>query len=368
MKLEQIQSGDWVAVLRSERGERRINLKVKDRAVADELVQQHELAKVERLAISGLLTRSLIRQMTVTGRVLVGDAIEKWAEWLKSTSESANTAVNMKCYALAWMRDTHCRKCGIDEIVEDDLDRWVNKKDGRKANTRKFRLAVLRSLFWFAKEKQYRDDNPALMVSMRYKDLDHHLKEVRPKRLFTDEEYQKLFNWLQTEVDRLHQTKSDFERDYRFWLAAVAIGRHSALRLGDIAALQRASIGERFVVHTDKRNTRISHEITPELRVALDLIPKSNSKWCFPKQAVMEADPRLRAQLPVQFGRILKRAGIQSHHFHELRATKLSELSTAGIPIAKIAGFAGHSSEKTTAGYIINDQAQARRAESVDCK
>lgn len=365
MKFDQLQSGEWVAVLKSARGERRINLRVSDRKQAEVIAAEKNLERVERLAIDGVITRSLIRQMTMNGRMSVEEAIEKWAHWLKSTSESPNTATNMKHYALAWMRDSHSTKSGIDEIVEDDLDRWVNKKDGRKANTRKFRLAVLRSLFWFCREKQYRDDDPALMVSVRYKDLSHELKEPRVKRVFTDEEYIKLISWITTEFNRLVDCKSDFKKNYQFWMAAVPIGRHSALRLGDIAELQWESFaGDRLIVHTDKKNTRVDQVITPELRAALDLIPKNNSKWCFPKQAALNSDSNSRAQLPVQFGRLLKRAGITSHHFHELRATRITEMSSSGSSIKEIAAFAGHSSERSTVGYIITDTTPAGNSES----
>ena len=355
MKIEQNVGGMFVAVIKSDNGKlRRVKLHTNDRAEAEKIAAENGLDRIERMAINGLVTRSLIRQMTAVGKVLVHEAIEAWDSWLRSTSESVNTAANMKSYALAWMRDTGCKSIGIDEITEEDISRWVNKDDDCKASTRKFRLSVVRSLFWFCKEKQYRDDDPSQFVSVRLGDMAHEQKESRKKRVFTDEEFALLDAWIRFLIETTNNMKTRWV--YTFWLCAIHIGRESALRLSDIASLEWASIGESFVVHTGKRNVRVKQPITPQLRAALDLIPKNTvqSKWCFPKQCIMSRDPRLRPQLSNQFSRILKQAGIENHTFHELRCTKITELSNAGEQLQHIVEFAGHSNPKTTQSYIAS--------------
>lgn len=336
-------------MLKSGRGRKTIKLHVTDKTQAERLVKELDIARVERMSVAGTISRDLVRQMTRGEGVSVALAIERWSAWLRSTSESGNTADNMTTYALAWMRESRSSKMNIDAIVEDDIDRWVNQSDGCKANTRRFRLAVMRSLFTFCSAKSYREDDPSKLIRVKMKDLSHEQKEVRSKRIFTDEEFAKLDSYIRNNLPRIW----DRQR-CAFWLSAIHIGRHSALRLGDIASLQYASIGERFVVHTDKRNTRVEQEITPELRVALNLIPKRiNSDWCFPRQAVIDRTPRYRSSLSVDFGRILKKAGVHNHTFHELRSSKITELVNQGKTVEFAARFAGHSDTRTTETYIV---------------
>jgi integrase len=356
MKIKIGRAGRYVAEIKTDRNVRTIDLRTTDEQRAKEIALEMNLEQIERASIAGAITRELVKKLA-RGTLQVGDAVDRWYVWAKSTYESENSTTNMLCYIMAWMRDTGAKHLNIDEITEDDLDRWVNQKDGRKASTRKFRLACLRSLFIFCKSKGYIDSNVAELCCVKYKDLDHEQKEVRIKRSFTDEEYSKVLEYLRGHIRvLLHRdggASEEMTETYRFWLAATIIGRHSALRLSDIANLQWASIkGERLVVHTDKRNTRVDIEINPELREGLDMIVKENPKWCWPKWAIIASDPRKRSQLPGQFARILKRAGVGDHHFHELRSTKLTELHNAGSNIVAIAEFAGHTSTKTTEGYI----------------
>ena len=51
--------------------------------------------------------------------------------------------------------------------------------------------------------------------------------------------------------------------------------------------------------------------------------------------------------------RILQKAEVGKHHFHELRMTKITELDQNGHSLEKIAEFAGHTSTKSTEGYIV---------------
>lgn len=357
MKLRTNVDGGYLAVIQADRGKfRTVNLRTKNRTEAESRCKTMNLEQIERAAVAGSITRSLIKKLARGETLNVKDAIERWHQWAQATYESSNSTTNMLTYANAWMRETGVTHLNIDEITENDIDRWVNKSDGCKANTRKFRLATLRSLYFFCKEKGYTDINVADLCGVKYKDLAQGQREARVMRCFTEEEYQAVLAWLRAHIKRLlvRDTGLDEElvEDYRFWVAAVIVGRHSGLRLGDVAGLQRASIRNgRLVVNTDKRNTRVDIEITPELAEGLSMAQK-NGKWCWPKQATIESDPSRRAQLPVQFLRILKRSGVANHHFHELRATKLTEMSSNGHSLESIAALAGHSSTETTKGYI----------------
>jgi len=362
MRLEKNKVGEYVAILRSSsgRGKKRIDLFCTTEAEARQIASEKRLEDIEKLAISDLIDGNILRKMS-SKSTTVGRAIEMWHVWACATYESINSTTNMLSYATAFMRDCQVEKHNISSITESDVDRWVNKPDGCKANTRKFRLATLRSLFYYCAEKNLVDVDVSKLVSVKYKDLSHDQKEVRVKRLFTEEEYQAVLAWLREHIKTLGRNSSEesaaFARGYQFWVAATIIGRYSALRLSDVASLQWASITEnRLIVHTDKKNTRVDIEITPELRAGLDEIRNNNSKWCFPKQAEIASDPKRRCSLPNYFARILKRAGVANHHYHELRATAITEKHTAGQSMKLIAAFAGHGSESSTAGYITETQ------------
>jgi integrase len=281
--------------------------------------------------------------VAVINRMNVSQAFEKWESWAASVYESANSSTAFAIYVRAWIRDTKVASTPVDQIGERDLDRWVNKTDGCKATTRRFRLAALRSFFFYCKEKMYRMDDPSMLVSVRYKDLDHEQKEPRVKRVFTDDEYNRLVAYLKANQQYIN---------YPFWLSATMIARHSALRMGDICCLQWPSITDRLVVHTDKRNRRVDIPVTPQLREAFDTIPKGTKKWCFPKQAIISSDTKRRSGLSNQFSRILKEAGIEGHHFHELRHASLSAFVRDGNSIEAARDMAGHSSTEQTRHYV----------------
>lgn len=344
MEIIKLYTGEFAAKIKSNRKPVRLRCYTEEdaKAVAEEM----NLERVERMAINETITRDLIRSITGVDKVPVSIAIERWCEWLRHTSESRNTHHNFYCYAKAWMRDSHSRNVGIDEITEADLDAWINKKDGSKAATRRFRLTALRSLFGYCAIKQYIQSDISKLVKVKYADLSHEQKESKVNRVFTSDEYSKLISFI----------KSWDNKSAQFWLFATILGRHTALRLGDIATLQRSSFQHgRLVVHTDKINTRVDQEITPEIQEAISIVPAGTGKYCFNKFATIASDPSSRAFLSVFFGRILRKAGIENHHFHELRATRITELSQAGQDIKYIAGFAGHSSTKTTELYIVNN-------------
>lgn len=360
MKLIANPAGSYSAVIKTRTGRRSIGLHCKTLEEAKTRSTELNLEKIEQLEINSVISRDLIQKLTTHGGISVDEAILRWYAWMQATYESKITTHNYLSTAKSWARDTKAELVPVNEVTEADIERWVNKNDGCKGSTRRTRLHVLSSLFKFCAVKGYTHANMASLVKVKYKDLSHDQKEARVKRLFTDEEYRKVLFAIEAEISRLESQVGSapvrFLVAYRFWYAAVIIGRHTALRISDIASLEWASINEgRLVVHTDKKNVRVDLEITPEIQQAIDGIHKLSDKWCFPQQNAINSDPSTRCQLPVQFGRILKNAGVSKHHFHELRITKVTEMNRSGSTIEEIAQFAGHSSTKSTEGYIINE-------------
>jgi integrase len=360
MKFSRRASGMMFAIIKTNRGLRSIPLHTTSSTDAIRIADDLNLADVERAALVGTVTRDLIRKLTTQGITTVARGIEVWSAWMLSTCDSANTQHARATYANAWMRELRIAGTDLNEINEKDIDCWVNKDDGCKVATRKFRLATLRSLFKYCKEKNFCEHNPAALVVVRRKDLKHEQKETRPKRVFTDEEYQQLISWLKDKIQKLKFSTSEFSDcsivTYKFWLAATIIGRQTALRIGDIASLQWASFTEdRLVVHTDKTNARVDLPLTEDLKHLMTTVRRTESRYCFPEQALIESNPAKKAALSTQFSRILRYAGIKSHRFHELRATRLTEVVQSGAGINVAAAIAGHASTKTTEGYIVTN-------------
>lgn len=346
------------AVMKNAAGkDTRIRLQTNDMAEAKLTAERMGLYEVEAAAKAGIITRDLIRKITANGKMTITQAIEEWRKWLRNTCESAHGAANMVTYAKSFA-STNGRRSELSTVNECHIDNWVNAKDGTKRSTRAFRLASIRSLYRFLMAKGYVDSNPAMLVKVRSKDLSHDQKETRKKSCFTPDEYARLLLHMSLKIDELKESKQPGAaiklRWLRFWYPATIIGRHTGLRIGDIAALEWESIKEdTLTVWTDKRNTRVEIRVTEEIRDGLMSIQPNKNQKCFPIPAAIESDPARRAQLPNQFARLLKAAGIQGHWFHELRATRATEMASEGHSTGEIAKELGHTSTTTTEGYIV---------------
>lgn len=358
MKIELSKKGEYVAIIKTETGERIIRLRTKDLEEAKLTASQMDLEAIEKAARVGLITRDLINKLTSNGSIHLSEAIQEWSKWLSSTCESKHGAANMVTYVKAFADS--CRKgAELSEISEAHIDRWVNQADGTKRSTRNFRLASVRSFFKFCMIKTFINVNVSELVKVKSKDLTHDQKETRKKTCFTDEEYGNLLVYLALQVEKLEAANPMNTRKIqaaRFWYCAVIIGRHTGLRLGDIAALERESINldtRKLSVWTDKRNKRVEIDVSDELKHALENIRGARGNKCFPEQSALECDPTKRAQLPNQFRRILDASGVKGHIFHELRATRATEMNDAGKSKESIAKELGHTSTKTTEGYIV---------------
>jgi integrase len=93
-------------------------------------------------------------------------------------------------------------------------------------------------------------------------------------------------------------------------------------------------------------------------------IPMSSPTHLFPEQHQIITDVRRRSLLSVQFARICERVGITSRSFHCIRHTAagekyrslgkedLAKRLAENLSMAQIKSLLGHSSAKTTRGYV----------------
>lgn len=317
-----------------------------NRKEAIEVIKEAKIEELERIAELGVLTQDVVSMLIYGRKVTVEAAIEHWVTWMKSVQHSASSVTNGEIYARAWARDQGVLNRPIIGIGYQEIDAWVNNPAIRaKAGTRGVMLSALRSLFKFAFGSGMCLGNPASLVRVNLGLLSHEQKEVKKKLCFTDSEIQQL----------LDLTAPGAEREDEFWHAAVAIGRWTGLRIGDVAALEWDSfrLPGRIVVWTQKRDKRVELPLEPEaLRNAVSALPMDDEKYVFPNQALIIRNQEMRSTLSRQFTDLCERAGIKGKSFHCLRATYISACDAAGIPIEHIARSVGHSRTATTSGYI----------------
>lgn len=294
-------------------------------------------------ALSELLKAAQEHGSTMT----VEEAYNQWVTWLTEASGlSQSTIHNAATYVKDWMREAGSKDLTLDKVDQKLIYQWANNtKRPVKALTRRFMIWALRQFLHFCSANGWVKGNQARLVRVRYDTLTHQQKETRKRIPFNDAEVARI----------LAATKPGGSCDNRFWYIATAIGRHTGLRLIDIATLEWASFAKpnKIIVWTAKKDRRVELPMRPRvLADAVGMIDIVDQRYCFPEQARIALSIKRRALLSVQFGSILKKLGITGKSFHCLRYSFIQEMQAEGIPIEHIAVAAGHASPTTTRGYM----------------
>ena len=358
-------TGIYSAMIQTDHGRRAISTGTRDKREAAMIVKQSKIKELESAAKVQRLTGTTVQQLVAGKKVTVSDAQKGWIEWMENYGQSSRTVDNLKVMLESWVRDYRLADKLPSQIAEKQVDAWVNALDEAGYGTRKIRLSTVKSFYKFCTAKAYCLGNPALLVRIRMNQLTHAQKEPKVVQAFTVEELDKL----------TAQTSG-------FWRVAIAIGRWTGLRLGDICQLEWDCIdGDRMVVFTDKRDRRVSLPLTlAEFRkdakahklevtdamvahftqmerdflpVMRSLIP-SNPRFVFPEQQTIAIEAKRRSVLSVQFRRICDAAGIEKS-FHSCRHHFVSTMDSIGVPVLHIARTVGHRHSDTTQNYIHRD-------------
>lgn len=337
--------------IKTDTGRKTFQLNTSDMDKAKRIASEMNLDLIESAGMRQKLSRELVRKLSGGGGRKMAELIPEWATWLASTSESENTARNMAAYGYAWAERLKHRD--VDDLVEKDVDDWVNGSDAAKLNTRKFRLAVCRSVLKFATIKKYAEVNVALLVKVKHKPLSLEQKTSRSKRVFTDAEYEHIKKTILSKIDGGEETYAD-ESWLRFWYCAIVLGRNTGLRLADIANLEKSCIQcGRLVVCTDKKNTWVEFDINDEMVYALSVARPSESDRLFHRQSLIASHPSRRCILSNRFRQVMAMCGISDHYFHELRSTRGSEVFSESGNMKDVAKALGHGDEKSSEVYVI---------------
>lgn len=330
-------TGVYVVAFRTEHGRKKLSTGCTNESDANEVVKRAKVRELEMAARATKLTQSVVSQIVVGKKVSMEKASMEWEEWLKSTAHAPRTVL---CHAVnvnSWIRDAKLEQLAPGSVNEKHIDKWINDKTSKtKAGSRNVLLSSIRSFCKFCIAKGYMIANPSALVRVRMDILDHSQKEPKQRQPFTD-----------VEVHRMLKETEDF------WHVAIALGRWTGLRLGDISQLEWDCFGHGTItVWTDKRDRRVQLPLNAELAEAVAKIPVNNSKYCFPEQRDIYLNPKKHGMLPTQFKRICAALDMPTHSFHDLRHTYASDCAKRGIPVEHIRINMAHAHSTTTEGYI----------------
>lgn len=357
-------TGVYSAVIQTDHGERSIKTGTTDRREAAMIVKRAKVKQLETAAKIHQLTNQTVQQIVAGKKVTVGDAMKEWIVWMENYGRAARSVDSYGITLAAWVRNAKLENRLPREITERMVDSWINAADGTCAGTRRARLAVIRSFFQFCCAKAYALGNPSQLVRIKMNLLTHKQKEPKIIAAFTNDE-----------LDRLTVATSGF------WRVAIAIGRWTGLRLGDICQLEWDSleVKDRMIVWTDKKDRRVSLPLTlaefakdmkarkspvtkamaahftqceTDLNSILRALIKTNPVYLFPDQREIALTPNRRAGLSVQFGRIARAARIEGKAFHSIRHTFVVQMDAIGVEVEHISKSVGHRHVETTRGYM----------------
>lgn len=314
----------------------------RSRARAERVIEDSGLERLTALAKAGVLTRDAISIVTVGRKFTCRDVVDQWIEQ-SSERLSPETVRTYSGWIKALFDDIRCWREPIGWIKRHHLNSFVN--DGvSKRSTAASKLAAMKSLYDFANATAHCLGNLADTVFVRHRDMTHEQKESR-----------EILPLDQAEYDVL--TRS--ETLPLFWKRAIALGYYAGLRISDVAALEWDSLsGAGVTVWTRKRDRKVvlpfaNPLIAPLAPVILAMLaePRCDERFCFPTQnAVLLSKTRQR--LSQDFTRWCDRHGINFKVFHSCRHSFATRLDQAGVTVEEIGKLIGHSSARTTEGYI----------------
>ena len=271
-----------------------------------------------------------------------------WRSWLSCCVEQmrmelrASTVLEYEGTLSKWVtpiwsdRDIRdIKKNDIHEMIYENLDPELSP------HTKKKILKMIRRVFQMAYEEGIIDRNPSTGFSFKVPEAE-----------------QKVLNPTEVSI-LLNEARITCHRFYPVWVVALMTG----MRSGELYALQHSDIDyEGRLISVSKQWTNkngFTHTKTRRSR----MVPISDSLLVFLKKLKIEADPsspfvlpRLREWENGDQALVLREfctaIGITPVKFHDLRATFITNMLSAGVSLARVMAIVGHSQLKTTNGYL----------------
>ena len=328
----------------------KMTLGTKNAAEAKKKAKDLNLAQIEAALQLGPLSQRAIARMTVGRKLTTEQAVKRWLEAGAARDEAEATTAKNEAVMNQWFaRNPSLRKLPPSAITTEHVSTFVNRHDEDVGfNTRQRQLTVIRVFLRFCADLGIVHGNVA----------GSGLLEVQHRKLTHDQmEPKKVLPFSEAEIRRI------MDNTEGWWRWATAISAAAGLRLGDVAQLEHGafSVPGHIIVHASKRLKRvclpINSKLTPGLAAIMAEIPPSDSPYLFPDEALQYDDVKAgRPKFSIYFGRILDSLGIDRQggrkSFHSLRHTAITRWERIGFSLSQCAEYAGHSSTKTTKGYV----------------
>lgn len=230
----------------------------------------------------------------------------------------------------------------LDEIKPSDVHRIVFE-DGRRTSsyTQRGLLKIVRRVFNLAIEEGALARNPAAGIQVRCADAK-----------------QEILNRDEVEILLTNARKSE-HRFFPHWAFALLTGMRSgelySLRWSDVDLVTgKISINKAWTKLGGEGPTKTAKArvcpISTECRKFLFELKTTfsvNSEFVLPR--LWEWDQGDQAKVLKSF---CSEIGITQIKFHDLRATFITQMLNNGVPLSKVMAIVGHSSLKTTQGYL----------------
>lgn len=349
-------SGIIAVTIKTCAGERTVSTGCTNAKQAERVIKAANIRSIEVAAKAGAMSHDLINKLVIGKKLTLTQAIDEWAEWMTNVSTSDRTAFCHGSYVRKWARESRVLSLAPSQVKEKHIGEWINTRDGNKLATKRAALAAVRSFFNYCSIKQYCLGDPSQLVKIKPQLLTHEQKEPRQKVPFTNEEFDRLVEYLNRKIIELSRRDSNAKQfaNVQFWYCAIHIARYAGLRIGDICSLEWASLAKpgKLIKWTDKHDKRVEIPIDRHLQKGISAIPFVSKKLCFPEQDACYRDQSKRCKISGQFLRILQRAKIEGHTFHDLRHGFATESVNGGSSLEQTAALMGHSSVETTKGYV----------------
>ena len=302
-----------------------------------ELIKVGKVTELTTLTISKILTGKNLSLMNM---------VDDWSEWLSWAREST-TRETYVFHVCDWIESMNLYTHHPSTITELEIFKYLNDAENRiKLSTRKTKLYAIRSFFNYCTSKGYCSSDSSRLASIKMNKLSHEQKEIRKILPITSNDICKIQKYLKLEIANVEDPKKLIK--LQFWKVVTLISYETALRLSDCKQLEWSSIGDKkLTVWTEKRDTRVSVTISNELYEELQKLPITNFRYCFPYFHDIQS-----SKLSVQFKRIITKAGIHNKSFHGIRHGTIQRWKKHGLTLEQIAANVGHSSIKTTEGYL----------------
>jgi site-specific recombinase XerD len=249
-----------------------------------------------------------------------------------------------------------CEREGVTALAKLTLDRLEDFRTGRTISlvTWRVELQTLRTFFAYCMDRKWLASNPAKQLK-----APRHLKpnEIVPYTL--QEESMIRTACEQIGGGKYHRSGASYEQLRA--RAMITVLRHTALRVSDVATLQKDAISWdagkstwRILVRTQKSGEAVYLPIPESLKLMLDALPlpRNAAQDCpyyfwngqTSRRAVVGIAERTLAS-------VFKKSGVKNAHAHRYRHTLATRLLGEGASFQTVADILGNTAEVVRKHY-----------------